>query len=62
LEPEGLPRRDFSSVIKGKNINQSINSVNKLLTDMEGYLKTSNNHGFVIENDENIAYDKSSTH
>jgi len=29
---------------------------------MEGYLKTSNNHGFVIENDENIAYDKSSTH
>ena len=62
LEPETLPRREYSSVAKSKKINQSINSVNKLLTSLDGYLKTVKDNGFVIENDEHVAYDKSSTH
>ena len=43
-------------IVNGKKINQSVNSgINKMLTSM-------NHNGFVIENDENIAYDKTSTH
>lgn len=60
LEPESLPRRDFSSVVQNSKIHKSMN--NKNLTSMEGYLKTVKDNGFVIENDENIAYDKSSNH
>jgi hypothetical protein len=40
-------------IINGNKINKSVNSVNKLLTSM-------NHNGFVLQNDENIAYDKDS--
>ena len=39
-----------------------MNSANKHLVDPDGYLKTVKDNGFVIEKDENVAYDKSSTH
>ena len=62
LEPAPLPHRDFSSVVKGKKINQSVNSVKKLLTSMDVHMSLVKDNGFVIENDEHVAYDKSSTH